>query len=383
MRVQSIVVDHFNIGLQPTLGNMAIKILMAHIPEGVTIWRPAHAVCEVIRSHVMRGGYCYSVRKYHGAIWKYDLNQAYAAAMRDAWLPWGSCVRSSQRHPHAKCQILRIAATKADNRVPFYYREADFASEFGFAEIRDTWITSSEYDQLRAEGWEIEIKDCYFWEDGFRLSEYVNKLEVLRSEQSDGPGGAQGTVIKNVGNNSFGKFCETLEGINLVLAAECPEGFSPYQPDDEMLQHIWFQFGEPLVREYHQPQIGAFITAHVRMVVRRAALTNPEAFLYADTDCVVFSEPANLELDPRRYGFWKMEVSGERYRLITKKVYASEDGKTRHAKGMNVNRLDNSAFVSWYNGDAPKQTQLQRSNWLKAMTGAEMFLERTKVGQKR
>lgn len=382
VKAQSIVAEHFNIGLQPTVGNMAIKILQANIPDDVVIWRPAHHVTKIVRDYVMRGGYCYSVRKYHGPIWKYDLNQAYAAAMRDAWLPWGSCYHFGERHPHAKCQILRIEAMRPENKIPFYYRTSDTESDFGFSEIRDTWITSTEYVQLVLEGWSIKILDAYGWIEGFRLNHYVDKLENLRGAASDGPSGAQGTMVKSIGNNSYGKTVEQLEGIELLLSPECPPEFHPYQPDDETLQHIWFRFGEPLVREYHQPQIGAFITAHVRMVVRRAALVNPAAFLYADTDCVVFSECVSLPLDLKQYGMWKLEVDGENYRMITKKVYASESGAVKHAKGMNVNRLDNAAFISWYNGTAPKQTQLHRVNWLKAMTGADMFAERTKVGQK-
>ena len=108
----------------------------------------------------------------------------------------------------------------------------------------------------------------------------------------------------------------------------------------------------------------------------------PGAFLYADTDCVVFSKPVALPLDPKRYGYWKLEDDGVIYRLITKKVYFSADFRVRHAKGLNVGRLTQDDFERWYKGEPPKQIQIQRVNWLKVMDGQGMFVEREKYGQK-
>jgi hypothetical protein len=149
-----------------------------------------------------------------------------------------------------------------------------------------------------------------------------------------------------------------------------------------VLEHIWWRVGDIVTRDYHQPQIGAFITAHVRMVLRRAMLIDPDAWLYADTDCVAFNRDVTdqIDIDPGRYGAWKIEESGTPYRIIAKKVYASLDGAKRSAKGLNVKRLSNEDFQSWLNGTPPTQTQVQRQNFLKVMAGSEMYLERTRRG---
>lgn len=380
-RAQSIVYENLGVPLNPTIGNTGIKIFSRNIPEGVQCWPCANSVVKLIRDYVMRGGFCYCARRYEGPVWKYDINQAYAAAMRDCWLPSGRCMHVRVYDRLHICGIWRVTARKRDNRIPFYYRTLDKRSVFGIDGIDETWLTSVEIDQLRAEKWDLTIHEGYAWDSQFRMQEYVDKLESLRMNAPGGPSGAQGSMIKAIGNNSYGKTVETLDGIELIFSAEKPEGFHEYQVEDDTLRHVFFRFNDPVPREYHLPQIGAFITAHVRMEVRRAALQNVKAWLYADTDCVIFSEPCELNLDAKRYGFWKQEAAGESYRIIAKKVYADFGAVVKHAKGMNVKRLTATDFDRWYRGEAPIQQQLHRNNFLKVMTGFDMFVSRSRVGE--
>ncbi len=381
---EKIVADTFGFPLQPTVGNLGIKIFQSKLPEGVTIWAPSYDVTETIKREVMRGGYCFCVRKYQGPVWKYDLNQAYAASMREQWLPSGSGSSVGRWLGVGTPAIYQVRASKPGNRVPFYCRDADGAACFALDTIGPTWITSIEVAQLRREKWKLDILDGYAWDSAFKMSRYVGELEKLRMAGAGGPNGPQGLVVKAIGNNSYGKTVETLDGLEIVMANDCPAGFSEYQDADDQLKHLWFRFGAPVMRDYHQPQIGAFIPAHVRMVVRRAAILDPDAWLYADTDCVMFGRDlgALLPTDATKYGKWKIEAEGEEYILIDKKDYSSADGKTRHAKGMNVNRITLDNFREWFDGNAPTQTQIQRVNFVKVMTGADMFAERTKIGSR-
>lgn len=395
---QRIVMDNFSVPLYPTIGNTGIRIFMRNMPITTQVWEPPYSALTVIRDQVLRGGFCWYVKKYHGPVWKYDLNQAYAAAMRETFLPAGSCTWTDYKHPYARVAIYRITAQHKTNIIPFYYktvaekgREAE--ARFDTREIKDTWITSIELAQLERERWNIKIHESYFWDEAFTMTDYVNCLEKLRQSSPDGPNGAQGLMVKAIGNNSYGKTVESLDGIELVMSAAQPEGFAEYQAEDDAFQHIWFRFVKPVLREYHQPQIGAFITAHVRMVVRRAALLDPQSWLYADTDCVVFSRPVEIHCHPSQYGMWKEEVAGEDYRIINKKVYASNKTKVNergivvpsvaHCKGLNVNRISAEDFTRWFDGVSPRQAQLQRQNFVKVMTGAKMFVEREKYGEAR
>jgi hypothetical protein len=227
---------------------------------------------------------------------------------------------------------------------------------------------------------------------------YVDLLENLRVNAPGGPKSAQGEMIKYIGNNSYGKTVEQLDGLELVMSRECPVGFVPFQDEDDLFQHIFARINAPGIRDYHQPQIGCHITAHVRMVLRRAILLDPHNWLYADTDAVVFSRPVDLPLSPTVYGLWKLESDGIPHQLICKKVYATLSGSERHAKGISVGRpgnfldhrsgafavrmLDASDFARWAEGVPPRERQIQRSNFVSVMAGAEMFHEREKVGQK-
>lgn len=380
-RAENIVLENFGQTMQPTIGNLGIKIFQANMPPESTVWAPPTACTEIVKRYVMRGGYCYANQKYNGPIWAYDINQAYAAAMRDAKLPAGRAVYMKKGvHPAAKVYIARVEAYKPGDKVPFYYINADGESRQDRGEISDTWLTSIEIEQLRREGWRVTVKESWFWDEHFSMREYVNRLEALRASGPGGTKGAQGEMVKAIGNNSYGKTVEELDGLELLIAATRPEGFSMYQDESDTFKHLWFRIGKPLLREYHQPQLGAFITAHVRMMLRRAILLNPDAWVYADTDGVKFSQPVTLPISATEYGKWKIEAEGEDFIIVTKKVYASGDGKEKRAKGMTVKNLSLSDFQNWYNGKPPKERQIQRQNFLKVMTGAPMFAAREKRG---
>ena len=381
-KAESIVAQNFNIGLQPTVGNMGIKIFQSHLPKDVTIWPLPYDVLHIVRDYVMRGGFCHCVGTYHGPVWKYDINQAYAAAMRDCWLPAGKVLRTKSVNAYAKAAIYCVNATNPKNTVPFYWKDAGKKYQKSLDNLERCWLTTPELVQLQKEKWKIEILDGYFWNDHFRMKSYVDKLEALRVHGPGGPKSAQGEMMKSIGNNSYGKTVEQLDGLEIVMARECPEGFSAYQDEDDLFTHLWFAFSEPKSKGYHQPHLGAFITAQVRMVLRRAILKNPAAWLYADTDGIMYKEPVALELSTTQYGLWKQESNGETYRIIAPKVYANHDASEKHAKGVNINCLTNDDFIAWFNGNPPEQIQSHRKNLLDVMSGHDMFYEHKKVGQR-
>lgn len=394
--VENIVAENFGMALQPTIGNLGIKIFQSNMPELATVWKPPYAALAAIRNYVMRGGYCYRAQRYEGKVWKYDLNQAYAAAMREAKLPSGKCYwnppsgtpehRGGTLNKYATVFIARVRGRHPGNKVPFYCRDMndDGKPVFAETEIPETWITSIEYNQLKKEGAKLEVIESYFWDECFSMTEFVDRLEKLRMEAEGGPSGPKGQVIKYIGNNAYGKTVERLDGIELIMAYECPEGYAHYQSENDKLQCVWYRFAEPVMREYHQPQLGAFICAHVRMVLRRAILLDPQAWVMADTDCAAFSRPVpGIPLDPKKYGLWKLEEAGVKdFYFIEKKVYASKDGTVMHAKGMNVKRLTVDDMREWFYGRPPQQTQTQRNNFVSFVTGGTMFKERVKVGQR-
>lgn len=383
-RAQSIMLDHFDEPLAVTMGGVCIKIFAAHIPRD-TVIRPLDPTTEgLVRDYVARGGFCALSRRYTGPVWKYDINQAYAASMREALLPAGELLYSKGLHRTAKVYMARLTGENADNKIPFYYRtkiNGRITSQFSLSRIEETWLTSIEVDQLRAEGWKLSIAESHQWSESFSMIEFVDKLERLRQTCDGGPKGAIGIMVKATGNHSFGKTLERDANLEFVIAGECPDSYVPYYGDDsEPLDHVFFRFAEnERAKAHHQPQLGAFITAHCRMVLRRIALQASDAWLYADTDCLVFTRDVSdlLDIDESRYGAWKIEESGTPFRFIAKKVYA-EVGfdtypKQSKAKGMRVRKLTNADFEAWERGMPPIQDQIQKQNFLSVMRGADMF----------
>jgi hypothetical protein len=90
---------------------------------------------------------------------------------------------------------------------------------------------------------------------------------------------------------------------------------------------------------------------------------------------------AHLDTDPIRYGAWKIEEEGAEYSIIDRKVYVSQDGRRRVARGMDVRALRGEDFAAWFDGQAPRQDQLQLTNFLDVMRGAEMYVSRSRRGQ--
>lgn len=387
---QKILLDRFNQPLTVTMGGACIKIFQANIPRDVKVFTPPDELLEVIRFYAMRGGFCYCVKRYQGPVWKYDLNQAYAAAMRESPLPCGRALHTSRGiSDDAKVYIARITANNPKNKIPFYYRTEINGRQralFAVNEIHDTWVTSIEVEQLQREGWRVNVAESWCFTETFNMREYVDSLELLRTTCEGGPSGPIGTMAKMVGNHSYGKTVEQLEPVNYLLSADNPPGYVPFYGDGtEPMEHVYYQFiPDEKIRPkaYHQPQIGAFITAHVRMVVRRAALLDPDHWLYADTDCVVFSRDVTdqLDTDSKRYGAWKIEEQGAEFQIIAKKVYANLQTGKGSAKGMNVKRLNLEDFDKWFGGEPPVQEQVQRQNFMVVMRGAEMYKKQSRRG---
>lgn len=374
--------------LTPTIGNLGIKFFQKMMPEKVYVRKPKPELKDAINYSLKRGGYCYLNRRYRGPTWKYDINQAYAAAMRECRLPCGRMRGGAGVAGRDEAAMYRVTMNTTNKELPpFYWKHSETAISSYSHDVIDAWITSDEYNQLHKEGWDIDILNAYYWDDTFNMSELVDRLESLRMTDPQGPSGPVGTMCKSLGNNAYGKTAEQLGGEELVMARDCPEGFKQWS---EGMDYIWSRTQDEteIERGYHQPQIASFITAYVRMVVRRAILTNPKGWIYADTDCVVFDSPADLSVDKKKYGKWKIEAEGEFYSYIVKKGYYSHDKTTVHIKGMNIRNQDGSLkftddeLEKWWKGKPPEQAQTQRKNFLTVVTGSSMYQGRKKTAQK-
>ena len=373
-KVSAIIYTLTKQDLKPTVGNLAIRHMMNNIPDGVKLKRPMGRILDILYGPLKKGGYCWASKQYHGPVWKYDINQAYAGAMRDAALPCGDIVHTSSYENDNPGIYQALISRKHKTKVPFYYKDEKNIGKFTTGSAVTCWLTSIEIQHLRQDEWDVEITKGYWWTDSFNLKHLVDKLEKLRSTDKDGPSGPLGTMVKALGNNACGKTLEQIWGDEFVFCKEQPEGYILYDSFDPTMKYVYARVKDvSFPKKYHVPQIGVFITAHVRCIVRDAANYMPDNFLYADTDCVVFDKKAHhLHLDPLRYGSWKVESTGDEHIIIGKKVHWKENGGAT-AKGLIVKNLTKQDMLDWLAGKLPVQVQTQRQNILKFLGGRDMF----------
>jgi len=392
--------------LTSTIGNLGIKYFQKMLPKyrrpirvdpgtdpykdkkELCIWPPHQCLMDVI-PRLYRGGFVHTAKEYwRGEVWKYDLNQAYAAAMRDCDLPAGDLSKTRRYKPMLVGMYCVTAQAPLNTVVPFYYKDEHLIGQKTTKGFERQWITSAEYEQLFREGWTLKVYEGFFWPNKFNMKAMVDRLETIRLSDPKGPNGPLGTLCKSLGNNSYGKTAEKLWGKSFLFSNFKPKGYEEFIPDwenpEDRCPYIFVkeEEDEQRARDYHQPQIAATITAHVRMVVRRAALLGGDAWVFSDTDSCVYSRDMSKKLKPlsdTAYGAWKLESAGVEYTVVEDKTYYSRVDNIIHAKGLNINPLTYDAMDQWYNTRIkPEQRQVQRANFFKFMQGiTPMFKDHT------
>lgn len=352
--------------LQVTIGGLGIRAFERRIPRNVRIFANGGGLDTLIREKVMRGGYVVS-RKYRGPAWSYDINQAYASAMRECWLPAGKPARTLEFVRGLPGVYRCVISREPLALVPYIVKDYESGQSVeAFGDELPTMLCSNEIACLRRHGWKVEVLDGYVWSERFRMRHFVNVLERLRAQHASGT--PINLLCKAVGNNAYGKTVEREVRGEYIFAAKPPKNAVAVQRDDlEYESNIWFRTSNADGRRrYHRPHIGAFITAHVRCQLYDAIMTDPEHFIKADTDSVTFSRAnAALPIHKTTYGKWKLESDGAEHIVIAKKVYWQPDKTV--AKGLHTRELSREHYERWFHGDVPSQKQTQLQSWRVAL----------------
>lgn len=350
-------------GAQTTIGSAGIKCFVSNLPEKAICYALRKYQREQVERVVMRGGYVYVARQYDGPAWSYDVNQAYAAAMREQDLPSGATMDTNAEIPNLLGIYTCTISRKPLSVVPFYVKTLQGEALECYGEATKTILCSNEIRCLRRHGWRVDVHKGFVWQAKFRMQKFVDRLERLRRKH---PAGTPINVMcKALGNNAYGKMNEHVPNTRFIIARNQPENALPYNPGDPLFKYIWVQHEEgDQGKFYHRPHVAAFITAAVRCKLFDAIMLAPDDFLKADTDSVCFTRPVKLPISEWKYGRWKLESEGERHIIIGKKVYARFDGKERAwkfvCKGLHTKRLTVADFERWFkSGKVPEQQQMQ------------------------
>ena len=394
-RADEILRSLTGIGIQTTIGNLGIKFFQTEIPEKVQVWAPRADHEKYIQNYVKRGGYVFVPGKFQGKAFSYDINQAYAAAMRESNLPCGNSRRVQEFVPGTVGDYV-CTISHSYCPIPFYCRritsnEKDGESVFCYGEKTLTCITSGEVEMLRKYGWVVEIHRGWVWDESFRMTAMVDKLEAIRSTCEGGPSGPIGLMVKAIGNNAYGKTGERPPDCEYVVSHVLPGEDFHINNYEDGTDFIWIRFrdGNEQRQNFHRPQISAHITASVRCKLFEAAMRAPNQFLKADTDSVTFSVPISLPISATKYGDWKLEHDGDFFTIIGKKVYCClEKRETKNGftyrkkkivcKGLSVRRLTTKDFQTWFTtNEPPQQLQVQTLNWKRGLAPTYKVLTRS------
>lgn len=97
------------------MGGVCIKILQAHIPEGVSVSSLTVDLKDRFRA-LPCGGFAYRAKRYRGPVWKYDMGSGLPQQC-DARLPAGGALYIKAAPPaNVQTYIARITAENRANR---------------------------------------------------------------------------------------------------------------------------------------------------------------------------------------------------------------------------------------------------------------------------
>jgi DNA polymerase type B, organellar and viral len=383
-----------------TIGGVAVRNLIANLPDDVLIWRPRGNHWLALQNFARRGGLCFA-RRYKGPLWQYDMNQCYASQMRTMELPCGNVRYVYSYEPGYVGEYVCSIRRTLPSAIPFLCCpfDGDFsrksASVQCFGERARTIICSSEIETLTRWGWEIQVECGWVYDSSFNLKEMVDDLEARRMA-CESPNDAIGTCIKALGNHAFGKTGEQPPKGQYVVSEDSPSEDAILAGEDSDL--LWWMPAEDMDNEklYHRPQLAAHITAGARMALYNEGMKRGDTFVKCDTDSIACCAPVHdLEFDKARYGAWKTEYNGVDSVVLGKKVNAVYpawyyDAKKRKfvtpkakivAKGMRIKELGGNQLRDWFDsGEPPLQTQVQVTNWKGATSGRPMFKIQDKHG---
>lgn len=361
----------FGLGsLQTTAGSTAKFFFRSQMPEEKFCRTPPPHTREVIHKSAYRGGFAWADRQYKGKAYKYDINSAYPSAMRKP-LPSGRCFKTSN-YQAGKLGIYHCEGVLKTN-VPFYFSPYTdglkrHRGSYACKTLMPCWLASPEIEQLKSEGAKIKIISGYFWEDSFSFKNAIDQLEKLRAK-----GGALKAIAKAIGNSAYGKFAQRGNNEEYQISHLKPsKGWFRYDAFGEY-KNLWVtpNIKKHWTNDFYQPQLSTFISAYVRMELRRAIIKQGAAFLYCDTDSMILTQRAKgIEIHPTKFGAWKCEAINHEMVIVGRKTYA--DLTALNVVSSCV-RLSVDDVVKWLEGQTPKTEMQTRTNYLNALFGEPMF----------
>lgn len=367
-QLQDYALEHFNVGLRPTIGGTAIRAAARFLPPGDWMWRPSPLLVAMCRTGgAFRGGYSYG-EPYRGPLYTIDRNRSYTAALCEPLALRSAFGQFNPRINHG--HGIWLCTIRGNPKLPPYL--AVWFPQHA-AWVKDNWtggtciaaVPSTEFDGLRALGLSVEPGYGFGSTWTTSLAPYVNHLEMLtvateRGTVTDG-------FLKMMGNCVWGKLAQRPQ-----LEQLCYNG---RRPDDSWLTFVGSD-GNVCEGVYVRQSVRHGAAQHVDgataiagaaraalYVAASRAMARGTRIVRADTDALgaVAPFPPEEATGGRRIGEWRATDSDHDGLVVGRRGYAVGQS----AKLVGSQRTDRAAIeLMWQGGVWTVAGTMMRPPWI-------------------
>ncbi len=348
-RVDSLLREHFGVGVGHTAAGTSVKAWRATIPPGVHHNGSKYGERELFVRQAYYGGLVFLTRsdiiEGEPGARTYDRNSSYPAVMMQQGVPSGRMLYSRE-YRSGLMGIYRVRVKTPDdlvvpilpcrdNRGSMRWRRGTF----------DTVVTSSEVIFAANHGYKIlRVYEGFAWEERiFPFDEFVAKCRDIRKEYKGLPLEFWAKLLQN---SLYGRFGSRRERLR-IFHPESDLGIAGAVPL-EQLDYFWMR--KELDKEILcRPEWAVFITAHARLALLQPVYTiGPENVIYGDTDSITVLAGKEKGIDVgSEYGQWKLEKEWRSFRALGPKLYTGQllTGERRgSAKGLARKAMDDAKW---------------------------------------
>ena len=253
----------------------------------------------------------------------FDVNSLYPWAMKFCELPWGNAIQTYKKPSDNYLYVVKFKAnfqikegylpTVQIKNNPLF-KETEYLTQCYTNEILT--MTNIDYELFK-DHYDIadeEIISYYAFKkrEGL-LKEYIDYWTNVKIEAGKSGNAALRYIAKRYLNSPYGKTGMRPDRINKTPIID-EDGDLILIPHEEMADGIYVPYA-------------SFVCAQARNKTIRSAQKHYDQFVYADTDSIhlLGDDYSELDIDPYKLGYWKLEGQFEKGKYIRPKTYIHAD----------------------------------------------------------
>lgn len=331
-------------GVEPsrTLGATAWRSATQHLgelPEDVDVRLPLDDYRDGREGYY--GGRVEVLRSRAPAVWRYDRNSSYPAALVRQPVPVGR--RRWSRRWSGEPGTVWARVTVPESRHPPLPLRIGGRLVFPHGTFEGAW-TSVELTHALAHGARIErvLTARLASETTDALGAWCQRVWEARQSRPE-----WGGLLKLLANSLTGKLAQRPERSTVGYRHRdtLPAGAELLTRSTDPNAYVWFRTHSESVAPCARPEWAAFLTAEARTELHSQLLHAGDGSAYCDTDSVYSTAPLTRALGAG-LGQWKAEGVGDSWSARAPKVYRYDTGNRTHVRAKGFSRLTPEGYES-------------------------------------